>query len=87
VPAPAATRREESGTYVEERSEGLKVEVIGEDLNEDLHEVLLRDLIAAVDHLLGDARQHGLMKKASQSTALEAGCSKSSGDGPVPPCR
>jgi hypothetical protein len=36
------------------------VEVVWEDLDEDLHEVLLRDLVAAVDHLFGDAGQDRL---------------------------
>lgn len=47
-------------TYIEEGLEGLEVEVVGEDLDEDLHEVLLRDLVAAVDHLFGDAGQDRL---------------------------
>lgn len=53
-------RKPLGGSYIEEGLEGLEVEVVGEDLDEDLHEVLLRDLVTAVDHLFGDAGQDRL---------------------------
>merc|ERR1711963_34626 len=41
--------------------QGCQVHFVRKDLNDALHEVLLRDGISAGDHLLQNARQHGLL--------------------------
>lgn len=46
-------------TCPQERSEGMEVEIIGEDLDDYFHEVFLRDDVFAVDDLLEDGGEDG----------------------------
>jgi len=59
-------------TYFKERLKSFQVEVIRKDLDDDLHQILLRNLVATVDHLLHNTGQNRLSPKRRE-TVLSLG--------------